>query len=142
MLGLSDFPFAGSFGLMLDPAPPVQQRQVGGPGFDVEGPQLVRIIRPPAAPGGLYLVSLPLRDGAGGTTAVPRESLVDGTPLSGAEGRELVDLGRELRSGAIADDDPRRTRFAELRDRAVFSVILGARLRELDDRRGRQAVAL
>lgn len=100
------FPNVGSYALTVDPVT----------GLDAGQVELVRILEAP--PGGLVLVSFPLRDNAGGTKRIAPSELIDGTPLTGAEGREMIDLERELRQRGPVGKDGRATK-ARVRGRAA-----------------------
>lgn len=148
--GATDFPQAGSYGLLLSPAPPAQRRQAGDPKQEeYEGPQLVRIIRswPQVRGSGVdpsnpeILVSLPLVDGASGTRTVRLGDLIDATPLTRDEEREFTDLDRSLRGCSMRT--PRQKERAKRRDalkqRIVYAPILARQLRELASRQRRAA---
>lgn len=140
--GATEFPQAGSYALLLSPAPPVQRRQAGDPQQEeTQGPQLVRIIRllppgtppsgQPAAPGGWRaLVSLPLVADAGGTRTVDFAELVDGTPLASDESREMTDLQRELARSRVRGRRAKQLRFEALRSRAVWAPLLKVKLQQ------------
>lgn len=111
------FPNPGSYALTLDPVS----------GLDAGRVELVRILRHPQAvrgtaeDGAQVLVTFPLRDGASGTRTVPFAELIDATPLTGAEGREMIDLDRELRSKPLRDRAKKQARHDALRQRAIWA---------------------
>ena len=140
LAGATEYPNAGSYALLLCPAPPGTATAGWGPQQEeIKGPQLVRIIRTPINPDGLFLVSLPLVDGASGTKAVPADELIDATPLTGAEGKEMVELARELTRKRLRDRAGKKARHDALRHRAIWSPMLLSKLKELRAREARQA---
>jgi hypothetical protein len=68
LAGATEFPNAGSYCLLLSPAPPASATASWGPHQqeEIRGPQLVRIIGRFIDQGGMdrFLISLPLRAGA------------------------------------------------------------------------------
>lgn len=113
------FPMVGSYCLWTDPnVPPAQQ-----------SPQLARL-QGTVGPGGMVLISLPLKAGASGCRRVHIDQLTNGDPLTNQEKRDLADLQRRL--GAL--EHPRRSPFFKredaLRRRAIWSVHM---LRQLDE---------
>lgn len=136
--GATQFPHAGSYCLLLSPAPPAQQRQAGDPQpEEIKGPQLVRIIR--HFLDRTALVSLPLLDGASGTRTVPCADLLDATPLTAGEGRRMIDLGRELRQKRVLSRAEKQALHDALKRRAIYAPLLAAKLRELAARERRKA---
>lgn len=130
--GATEFPNVGSYALLLSPAPPAQHRQAGDPNQEeVTGPQLVRILRFNPQLSTDAFVSLPLREGASGNRTVPFSQIVDATPLSGAEGKEMCDLGRELKGQRVRDRATKQARFDALKQRAVYAPLLALQLRRL-----------
>ena len=103
------FPNPGSYALTVDPVS----------GLDAAQVELVRILEAP--PGGLVLVSFPLRDNAGGTKRIAASELIDATPLTGAEGKEIIDLDRELRGSRVTKRAEKRLRHDALHSRAVWA---------------------
>lgn len=75
-------------------------------------------------------VAFPLRTGASGNRLVYAEDLIDGTPLSKAEERELADLQRALRQ-QVRPNRKKVDRAESLRRRLVFSQLLAAELKKL-----------
>lgn len=86
--------------------------------------QLVRILAKDQA--GSATVSFPLRPGASGTKTVPTAKLLDGTPLTDGERREMNELerGGGRRRSAIQ-------RLKAFRSRDIHSAILGRLLDEV-----------
>lgn len=136
--GATEFPQAGSYGLLLSPRPPGSATAGWGPetGGTITGPQLVRIIR--RFPDRSVLVSLPLVDGASGTRTVEDDHLIDATPLTNGESREMTELSRELTKQRVRDRKGKQARYDALRLRAVYAPLLAVKLRELAARQ-RQA---
>jgi hypothetical protein len=122
------FPEVGSYALLIDTnLPAVQQRA-----------ELVRVMRRDPAHG-QAAVAFPLRVGAFGNRVVGESELIDATPLTKDEERELADLQRHLagrdrlRGKLVAA----AVRCEKLRQRAVWQMILEselARLRSLEAR--------
>lgn len=122
------FPHVGSYGLLIDTGLPVEQRRA----------ELARVLgRFPEGRGGeqveLARISLPLREGASSVRTVELTELIDATPLTRAEERELGDLdaalhGRTLRS---ARQKAAAFRAEKLRERLCYSQILIAELAKL-----------
>lgn len=112
------FPQQGSYCLYEDPALPAARRNA----------ELVRIIERGAA---AVLVSYPLRDGAGGNQRVPLADLLDATPLTAEESREMTDLARSLigRSMRTKAQKAAKARHDALQSRNIWS---GSLLRQLD----------
>jgi hypothetical protein len=104
------FPEVGSFALYQDPDLPMPERRS----------ELARIIERGVS---VALISLPLRLGAGGNKRVPLADLIDGTPLTKAEERELTDLDRSLRS-RVRNRSAVEARVKALRDRAIWMMCL------------------
>ena len=112
------FPQAGSYGLYQDPELPCGERRA----------ELARILELGAS---VALISLPLRDGAGGNRRVPIADLIDGTPLDAAETKELTDCFRAMHQGTGRRRNVKaaRARHATLKTRAIWS---GPLQRQLD----------
>lgn len=106
----TDFPLPGSFALYRDDTLPIDRQR----------PELARILeRGPLT----ALISLPLRLGAGGNRRVPIGDLIDGTPLTKDEERELADIQRALRS-RVRGRAKLETRAKALRDRSIWMICL------------------
>lgn len=132
------FPHVGSFALLVDTHQPESQQRA----------ELVRLMRydvPRVASERGWLageptripspcrnaaVSFPLRTGASGNRLVYAEDLIDGTPLTKAEERELADLQRTV-ARQVRPNRAKIERAESLRKRAIFSVLLAAELRKL-----------
>lgn len=119
------FPHVGSYGLLIDANLPVDQRRA----------ELIRIFGLVEAEGTTPLasISLPLRTGASGTRIVELQELIDGTPLTKAEERELADTESQLRGRRIrsARQKADQARCEELRSRLCFSQLLSRELEKL-----------
>lgn len=122
------FPHVGSWCLWTNDDAPIGQQET-----------LLAKILGPVDGEHLVLVSLPERTGASGTCRVPFAQLIDGTPLTGPEKRELATL--ESRLAAVKH--PRRSacfpRQNDLRKRAIWAPFLAMRRRQLDERTRRAA---
>lgn len=128
----SPFPHVGSYALLIDVEQPVELRRA----------ELARIFSLVEVEGTATLVniSLPLRTGASGTKVVELSDLIDGTPLSREEMRELADLdsalqGRKLRTPKLK---AAHERCEALRHRLCFSQVLTAELSKLTRLQRRQ----
>ena len=121
------FPQVGSYGLYQDPALPPAERIS----------ELVRILDRGAA---VVLVSFPQREGAGGNMRVPLSDIIDGTPLTSEESREMTDLARSLvgRSMRTKAQKAAKVRHEHLQSRNIWS---GCLRRKLDDLSRRQQQA-
>lgn len=104
------YPQPGSYALYEDPELPPADRHA----------ELVRIIERGAA---VVLVSFPLREGASGNQRVPLSDLIDATPLSAEEGREMTDLQRSLvgKSMRTKAQKSAKARLETLQSRAIWS---------------------
>ena len=117
------FPHVGSFAAFVDlDIPRAEDRRA----------ELVRIARP--AGDGTVLVTFPLRTGSTGTRTVELSELIDCTPLSRDEERELTDLqrlfrGREPRRNK---DRPAHERAEALRQRLLYSRLMVPELAKLE----------
>lgn len=120
------FPQVGSYALLIDMDQPAPQPA------ELVRIQFRHLAHPPES--GLVTVAFPLRNGADGTKRVRLTDLIDATPLTSAESREMTDLRRELAArGATVGRDGRITtrtvrgrkvkaaRYEALRDRAVWA---------------------
>src|SRR5690349_15559331 len=118
----ASYPFPGSFAAVIDMDLPEVDRRA----------ELVRIVR--TGPG-TATVAFPLRPSvASGHRTIPFAELMDGTPLTPIEARELADLQRELRGRKI-DNAARRRKKARadaLKRRQGLSIILAAEIRKLE----------
>mgnify|MGYP006952660022 CR=1 FL=1 len=139
------FPFAGSYALHVDTSLPEDRQRA----------ELVRIMRYDDARVGRsagvneasshspcrnVAVSFPLRVGATGNRLIFAEELIDGTPLTKAEERELADLQRSLagRVGVRPRPTAKQKRAEALRHRLIFSQLLTAELAKLRAQEGRE----
>jgi hypothetical protein len=125
------FPHVGSFALLIDTDHPVERQRA----------ELVRIIGREGRPvfNGAR-IAFPNRIGATGNKLVPFADLIDATPLTKAEERELTDglgdlRGRERLSPRLKAV---KARTDALRHRQVYSLILGAELAVMNAREARQ----
>jgi hypothetical protein len=134
------FPNVGSYALTVDPLSGLHAAQV----------ELVRILG--VRTGSLAelgitehvvecLVSFPLRDGASGTRTVPFDKLIDATPLTGREGKEMVDLARELRGPKVRARANKKLRHDALKQRAIWAPHLRLLLVEAARREARRRAA-
>jgi len=129
------YPHVGSFALWIDHDLPAGQQRA----------ELARILRvgPLTA-----AIALPLRVGASGNVTVALGDLIDGTPLTRGEDKELRDLQLHIRQRVRPRPD-KVTRAETLRQRAIFSILLGSELAKLnsltaraDQRQGASAGAI
>lgn len=106
------FPQVGSHALLIDEAQPIGSQRA----------ELVRILRRyrmgADAP---VTVAFPLRQGASGTKSVTVGDLIDATPLTGAEGREMVELSRQLTGMRVRGRAAKQARHDALRNRAIWA---------------------
>lgn len=118
------FPHPGSYGLHEDPALAPGDRRA----------ELVRILERGNA---VALVAYPLREGAGGNQRVPLADIVDATPLTHEESREMTDLARSLvgRSMRTKAQRAAKARHDVLQSRNIWS---GSLQRQLDTMNARQ----
>jgi uncharacterized protein YgbK (DUF1537 family) len=119
----SPFPQVGSYALLVDTNLPVSQQRA----------ELVRVMRRIEA-GGEVAVAFPLRLGACGNRIVPESELLDGTPLTKAEERELTDLqghlaGRTHMTPALRKKDKRAH---DLKARQILSHLLATEMKKLE----------
>jgi len=122
------FPQIGSYGLYEDPELEPAERRA----------ELVRILERRVS---VVLVAYPLRDGATGNQRVPLADIIDATPLSQEESREMTDLGRSLvgRSMQTKAQKAAKARLEHLHSRNIWSGCLRRRLDELSSRQRRAA---
>lgn len=106
------FPQVGSYALLIDRDRPLEQQSA----------ELVRILRryrmDRDAP---VTVAFPLREGASGTKSVVVSDLIDATPLTSAESREMTDLGRALTGPRVRGRKAKAERYGQLRARAIWA---------------------
>jgi hypothetical protein len=137
------FPNVGSYALLIDcdscrsggSAQRSNDCRVG------HGAELARILRASVGEDGratertlTATIALPLRDGASGTKTVPFADLIDATPLTGAEGKEMVDLDRELRSKPLRGRAAKQARHDALKRRAIWAPHMQRLIAEADRR--------
>ena len=116
------FPQVGSFALYVDPDLPIEAQRA----------ELVRIMRrdgQPQFPGAA--VAFPLRTGATGNRLVSERQLIDPTPLTTAEERELTDLQNQLR-GRARPNKAKVERAEALRTRQLMADLAAIEFRKLD----------
>lgn len=130
----AEFPQAGSFCLYADPLTP----------FDLRRLELARVVmhvvRDPALGNdeATVRISMPLRDGSSATRTVPLADLVDATPLTKAEERELTDLKRTLPGKPATSKYARQYRRSKaLEDRLCHAQLLDRERAALDRRNAR-----
>lgn len=111
------FPQVGSFALFEDPNLPAGERRA----------ELVRVMRFGAG----VTVAFPLRLGASGNRITELSSLIDATPLTREEERELTDLQRSLARQA-RPNRARIDRAESLRKRLIYSSLLATELKKLE----------
>jgi hypothetical protein len=123
------FPEVGSYALLIDRNLPAGQQRG----------ELVRILRK-APISEQTTVAFPLRTGASGTRVVDHADLIDGTPLTGPEERELADLDRDLRGRLkfTAKQKAIAARRDALRSRLIWSQLYRAELAKAEALDGRQ----
>ncbi|HEY8593277.1 MAG TPA: hypothetical protein VIL42_10510 [Sphingomicrobium sp.] len=116
------FPQVGSYALIVDEALPVSQQRA----------ELVRVQRRDTS-SGEAAIAFPLRVGASSFRIVDEWTLIDGTPLTKDEERELADLQRHLfgRTRLSPKLKEQAARAEALKNRQVASVLLEAELRKL-----------
>lgn len=121
------FPQVGSYGLLVDLNQPPPQSA-----------ELVRIMRRDDFRGQVS-VAFPLRAGACGNRIVAASELIDATPLTKAEERELTDLQRHLvgRTRMTPKLRAMNTRAHDLKARQIFGIILERELGKLNEREAR-----
>ncbi len=116
------FPEVGSFALFVDTGLPAAQQRA----------ELVRILRHDNINDRHFCaVAFPLRLGATGNRNVPIGELIDATPLTVPEQRELTDLQRDLR-GRKRRNAIKAARSHALAQRLTWSVLLLTEQRKLD----------
>lgn len=118
------FPYVGSYAVYVD--------------LDQPPPQRDELVRIQWRREGWAMVAFPLRDGASGNKTVAAADLIDGTPLTHEEKRELVELDRALfgRSLRTPRQKALKARRDALQSRAIWEPHLTRLLRE---HRARQA---
>lgn len=121
------FPHVGSFGLFTDTSLPVAQQRA----------ELARILERGV---NSALIALPLRLGAAGNQRVALADVIDATPLTKLEERELTDLERALR-GRARPNPTKATRLNVLRERAIWSLVLNSELAKLHSLAARKHAA-
>lgn len=106
------FPQVGSYALLIDRDRPIERQSA----------ELVRILRRYRmgwdAP---VTLAFPLREGAGGTKNGVLSDLIDATPLTSAESREMTDLRRALTGQRVRGRKTKAERYAQLRSRAIWA---------------------
>lgn len=107
------FPQVGSYALLIDMDQPAPQPA------ELVRIQFRHLAHPPES--GVVTVAFPLRNGADGTKRVRLTDLIDATPLSSAESREMTDLRRELTGQRVRGRKVKAARYEALRDRAVWA---------------------
>lgn len=121
----TEFPQVGSYALFVDITLPLAQQRA----------ELVRIMRRPTIceRGGDVAISFPLRTGASGSMIVPEDALIDATPLTKAEEREMHDISRALSGRDKLTNKQRvmKARGEDLRDRHIMSAVMEIELRKL-----------
>lgn len=124
------FPQVGSYAMFVDSNLPRDDQRA----------ELVRIIRRPTVcdRGGDVAIALPLRIGASGNQVVDEADLLDATPLTGAEQRELTDLLNYIRA-RVRPDKTKMARAEALRSRLVMSDVMAIEQRKLAIVEGRTA---
>ena len=108
------FPHVGSYALLIDEDKPLGEQRV----------ELIRILRHNPQLQTEAFVSFPLREGASGNMTARFSAIIDATPLTGAEGREMVDLGRELRGSRVRDRAKKEARRDALESRARWAPLM------------------
>jgi hypothetical protein len=116
----ADYPFPGSFALLIDTNLPAEQRRC----------ELVRIMRYDPDHG-QAAVAFPLRVGASGNRVIASAELIDATPLTTAEAAELETLRDHL--GMQARPNRKKIERAEaLRRRQIYGDAMRFELKRLD----------
>lgn len=113
------YPQVGSYALFVDDLLATELQRA----------ELVRLQSTPLGKEGA-LVSWPLRVGSSGSRRVPLADLIDATPLTKAEEREMHDLDRELR-GRKRPDKAKAPRCEALRRRHIMSTVMEIELNKL-----------
>lgn len=111
------FPQVGSYALLIDDLMPVEMQRA----------ELVRIMRTDVA---TCAIAFPLRLGATGNRNVQLDSLIDATPLTKAEERELADLQRYV-AGRERPNKAKAARCEALRTRLIMSEVMQIELKKL-----------
>lgn len=122
------FPFPGSYALFIDDSLPAAQQRA----------ELVRIIRLGVS---TATVAFPLRpDVASGHRTVAQADLIDATPLTKTEEREMHDAQRGLVGAKEGGKLYKRLHaiFAAHRARAMAAIILASEKAKFDERQSRQ----
>lgn len=121
------FPQVGSYGLITDPTLPVEMQRA----------ELARILRHdgqlPDQDGEMrdvVAIALPLRVGATGNKLVALDQVIDATPLTKAEERELADLQRYV-AGRERPNKKKAARCEALRSRLIMSGVMAIELQKL-----------
>jgi hypothetical protein len=111
----AEFPYPGSFALLVDDTLPVGQQRA----------EMVRLLEVGCQ---VALVAFPLRLGARGNRRVALAELKDGTALTKGEERELADLQRHLhgRDRLTSKMREQAKRAETLRERAIWSVVMAS----------------
>jgi len=126
------FPQVGSYALLVDDLQPVEQQRA----------ELVRIMRRPTicTRGGDVAVAFPLRTGASGSMLVDDNRLIDATPLTKAEEREMHDISRALAGRERPSRKQRElaARGEALRQRHIMSTVMEIELTKLAHIQARQ----
>lgn len=132
------FPNVGSYALLIDEDQPLGQQRA----------ELVRIhsLRLVREGHGHPIekkatLAFPLREGASGNKTVPFAGLIDATPLTGAEAREMVDLDSELRGLKVRDRANKQARHDALYSRATWAPHMQRLLDEAHNREAKRRAA-
>ena len=126
------YPHAGSFAAFIDTdVPRPEDRRA----------ELVRIARIEA--GGTAFITFPLRGAASGSRTLTLDELIDCTPLTHDEQRELTDLqlalkGRKLRT---AKQQQSMFRAERLKERLLYAQLMAPELGKLDRQASRGITA-
>lgn len=131
------FPYVGSYAVYVDlDQPPPQRDEL----VRIQGRRTERTVGEGgrSTETGFAMVAFPLRDGASGNKTIAAAELIDGTPLTHDEKRELADLERALFGRSLTTPKQKRlaARRDALRSRAIWEPHLTRLLRE---HRARQA---
>lgn len=135
------FPHVGSFALFEDPNLIAADRRAEL--ARIIGTRLVgegKTVDSELARASIAIVAFPNRLGASGNRTVPLADLIDATPLTKAEEREMHDIQRSLtgRDRLTKKQRQKATRAAALRKRSIYAVILNAELAVMRSREARE----